>query len=295
MPQQSGFTAQTAERLLLDSGAFYRDYDPATQLGTLIGATRGGGEFNAKPNIRAIQVDGVKGAAKGLEVIDSWDVTIMTNLLELTAASLALALASGNVDAASNPNFDIVTADNAIAIDDYVGNITWVGRLSGSNNPVMIQIYNALATEGIKLTTKDADEGVIPVTFKAHYDATDLDTVPFKIYYPKIVSDTAAPTVTVTPLDAAAAVAVGTNIVWTFSEAIQPASVNPANFFLTKASDGSLVPGSLTLNAAGTVVTLDPTTNMTAATAYIAVATQNVKDMNGNALAANSITNFTTA
>lgn len=295
MTQYSGFTPDTTNRLLLDAGAFYKNYDIATGAGTLLGATRGGGSFTAKPTVRIIEVDGVKGRAKGLNNIDAWDVSIVANMLEITTAVLATALTTGSVDTATDQTYDIVTASNAIQLSNYLDNITWVGRLSGSNNPVVIQIYNALSTEGITLNTADKAEGVLPITFMAHYDALELDTVPFKIYYPKITGDSTPPTVTATPADAAPAVAVNSNIVWTFDEAIQPAAVNPANFYLMKGSDGSLVPGSLSLNAARTVVTLDPTANLTAATAYIAVASSNVKDINGNALAANSVTNFTTA
>lgn len=107
-------------------------------------------------------------------------------------------------------------------------------------------------------------------------------------------ADVTAPTVTVVPADAATAVAVTADIVWTFSEAIQSAFVTDANFFVTKGSDGTLVAGALSINAAKTVVTFNPTASLTATTAYIAVATKNVKDVAGNSLATNSVTNFTT-
>lgn len=295
MTVYSGFNAGTADHLILDSGAFYKNYDVGTASGTLLGATRGGGEFKAAPKMRTIEVDGVKGAAKGLNAIDSWEVSIKANMLEITPTLLATALTTGLVDTATSVDYDIITAGNTVGLSNYIDNITWIGRLSGSDKPVIIQILNALNTEGVTLKTEDKNESVLPITFMAHYDSTDLDTVPFKVYYPKLVVDSTPPTVTVSPVDAAAAVAVSANIVWTFNEPIQPSAVNPANFFLIKASDGSNVPGSLSINAGRTVVTLDPTSNMTAATAYIATATKNVKDINGNALANNEVTNFTTA
>jgi hypothetical protein len=291
----SGFTNQTADHLLLDAGAFYKNYDIALGTGTLLGATRGGGEFNAKPTIRQIEVDGVKGLAKGFENIDAWDVSIVANMLELSTSVLATALTTGSVDTASNPLYDIITASNTIQLSNYIDNITWIGRLSGSNTPVVIQIFNALSTEGIALKTEDKNEGIVPITFMAHYDADDLDTVPFKIYYPKISNDTTAPTVTTVPVDAATAVAVSANIVWTFSEALRSSTVNDSNFILMKTSDGTIIPGALTLNGAKTIVTLDPTVNLSAATDYTAICTTNVKDLAGNALATNIATNFTTA
>ncbi|MDF2534413.1 MAG: phage major tail protein phi13 family [Bacillales bacterium] len=110
-----------------------------------------------------------------------------------------------------------------------------------------------------------------------------------------VTADTTPPTVTTVPVDAATTVAVGANVVFTFSEHIQEQAVNNANFMLFKATDGTLVASNLSIDATRTIVTLDPTANLTAATAYIAVATTNVKDLSGNALAQNCVVNFTTA
>lgn len=109
-----------------------------------------------------------------------------------------------------------------------------------------------------------------------------------------ITVDTVAPTVSVVPADAATAVAVTANIVWTFSKAIQAALVTSANFFVT-AADGTAIAGVLSIGTNDTVVTFNPTASLAALTAHIAVCTSNVKDNSGNALAANSVTNFTTA
>lgn len=295
MAVYSGFTSSTADHLVIDSGAFYKNYDLATGVGTLLGATRGGGEFSAKPTVRAIEVDGVKGRAKGLNAIDAWEVYIKATLLEITPESLAAALSTGSVDSDSNEQYHVITAGNTLQLTDYIDNITWVGRLSGSNNPVVIQIFNALSTDGVTLTTADKSESLLPVNFAAHYDAADLDKVPFAVYYPKLTVDTTPPTVTVAPTDGATAIPVAANVVWTFSEAINPSAVNPANFLLFEAEDGTLIPGSLSLNVAKTVVTLNPTANLAAGTAYVAMVTANVKDLKGNALAANTATSFITA
>lgn len=193
----SGFTKNTSEHLLLDAGAFFKDfiyepggtkndtYDSAVAAGKLIGATQGGGEFSAVPSIRQIEIDGVKGRAKGLEVIDSWDVYLKVTILETTSESIKAALSAATVDSESDENYDVITGNAAIEMDDYVDNITWIGTLSGSNNPVIIQVYNALNTDGLKLTVKDKGEATIPATFYGHYPPDDLDSPPFKIFYPK--------------------------------------------------------------------------------------------------------------
>lgn len=73
----------------------------------------------------------------------------------------------------------------AIDLADYVDNVTWIGRLSGSEQPVIIQVFNALSTDGLKITVQDKAEATIPVTFYGHYQQDSLDAPPFRIFYPK--------------------------------------------------------------------------------------------------------------
>lgn len=192
MKKYSGFTTETAKSLLLNAGAYFKNYDVGTDdfdsavtAGKLIGATKGGGEFSAVPEIRQIEVDGVAGRAKGLETIDSWDIYLKANVLEVKEATIQSGLAASSVDTSTNTDYDIITASNNLEVSDYIDNITWVGTLSGSDKPVIIQIFNALNTDGLKFSTTDKAEATISLTFYAHYTQDDLDTPPFKIYYPK--------------------------------------------------------------------------------------------------------------
>lgn len=193
----SGFTKDTTEHLLLDAGAFFKNfiyepsgetndtYDSAVAAGKLIGATKGGGEFSAAPTIRQIEVDGVKGRAKGLEVIDAWEVYLKATILEATTDAIKASLCASSVDTKSDSTYDVITGNADIALDDYVDNVTWIGKLSGSEEPVIIQVYNALNTDGLKLTMQDKAEATIPMTFYGHYAQENLDETPFKIFYPK--------------------------------------------------------------------------------------------------------------
>lgn len=202
----SGFNTKTMEHLLLDAGAFFKNFtyvkdgegndtfDSAVEAGKLIGATKGGGEFSAVAAIRQIEVDGVKGRAKGLETIDSWDIYLKATVLETSADTIKLALGSATVDKATSDKYDIITGNADISLDDYVDNITWVGKLSGSDEPVIIQVYNALNTDGLKLTVQDKTEATIPMTFYGHYTPEDLDTPPFKVFYPKAKTTTTTTT-----------------------------------------------------------------------------------------------------
>jgi hypothetical protein len=210
----SGFSTDSALGYQLDAGAYFVNFDIATDTyatakaaGKLLGATQGGGSFTATPEMRTINVDGVKGAAKGNQVIDSWDVMMSPTVLELSKELMAYALAtSTNTEEAF---YNKIQANNYICDDDYLTNITFVGRLSGTQKPIIIQIFNAVNTNGITLESADNSEGTIAMEFKGHYDASDLDSPPFAIYFPKAegtisgtVEDAATPvegaTVTVT-------------------------------------------------------------------------------------------------
>ena len=121
----------------------------------------------------------------GLETIDSWDVYLKATVLETSAETIKMALGSATVDTESDDKYDIITGNADISINDYVENVTWVGKLSGSDEPVIIQVYNALNTDGLKLTVQDKAEATIPMTFYGHYTPEDLDSPPFKVLYPK--------------------------------------------------------------------------------------------------------------
>lgn len=186
----SGITATTPENLLLDAGAFFKNYDLsktyAENAGKLIGATSGGGSFSAVPTVRKIEVDGAKNNVKQLQTIDQWVVTMTANVKEVTVNSLKLALgAASSATTTGNPTgYTEIDGNADFAEEDYADNITWVGRLSGSESPVIIQILNAVSLNGLSLTMADKNEVTIPVTLTGHYDLDDLCTPPFKIFYP---------------------------------------------------------------------------------------------------------------
>jgi len=109
-------------------------------------------------------------------------------------------------------------------------------------------------------------------------------------------ADTTPPTIATTvPVNAAVGVAVTSNMVWNFDEAILPSSVNSDNFFVFKDADNSAVAGALTVNAAYTQVTFDPTVNLSAASKYWAAASSSIQDRAGNHLATAKLVSFTTA
>lgn len=187
----SGLTANSAKHIQLDAGCFVKNYDIAKlfseQKMNIIGATAGGGSFSAVPAIRQVEVDGKKGAVKGFEALDEWAVTLTANVKEMTVDSLKLALNAASSSSVTSPaGYTKISGKAEITDSDYAENIAWVGRISGSNKPVIIVIYNALATNGLSMNFVDKGEAVMAVTLTGHYDLSNLEKPPFDIYYPTI-------------------------------------------------------------------------------------------------------------
>jgi len=107
-----------------------------------------------------------------------------------------------------------------------------------------------------------------------------------------VAPDTTPPVVSSTnPLNNATGVAVNTTVAATFSEAINPTTVTPLTF--TFMQGAVAVPGSIAVGPANTV-TFTPTAVLASFTVYTGTLTTGVKDLAGNALAANHVWSFTT-
>lgn len=195
MKKITGITAKTPDRLLLNAGAFFKNYNPETDTvdkakTKLIGATQGGGSFSAVPTVRPIEIDGASGNIKGMSVIDDWTVTMTANVKEVTVDSMKLALGAATAETSTAPaGYTKISGKSDFEDEDYQDNITWVGTLKGSDKPVIIVLKNALSTNGLSLTVADKGEAVIPITLTGHYDSMDTDTAPFDIYYPTEVTE----------------------------------------------------------------------------------------------------------
>ena len=190
MKKITGITAETPQNLLLNAGAFFKNYTvktdtPESVKAKLIGATQGGGSFNAVPNVRKIEMDGSSGNVKGLNTIDDWAVTMVANVKEVTVNNLKLALGAAKSESTTAPaGYTKISGKVDFDDSDYVENITWVGTLKGSDKPVIIVLKNAISFNGLNLTVADKGEAVIPITLTGNYDPDHMDELPFEIYYP---------------------------------------------------------------------------------------------------------------
>ena len=150
----------------------------------MLGATQGGGAFTAKPTITPIEVDGVPSAAMGMEEVEGWEVTMQANLMEVTAANIANALGASKTSNAKAGTYKKIEGRMYIELSDYKGNITFLGDVKGYDQPMIIQVYNALATDGININPQDKKVSLVPTTFKGHVSPTDYEVPPFAIFVP---------------------------------------------------------------------------------------------------------------
>jgi hypothetical protein len=104
-------------------------------------------------------------------------------------------------------------------------------------------------------------------------------------------ADSTAPTVKSTlPMNLSQGIALNSNITATFSEAMDPATITATTFTLKQGT--TAIPGAVSYS--GTTAIFNPTSDLTASTIYTATVTTGVKDLAGNAMAANKTWTFTT-
>ena len=172
MQGKFGATSNTPDNLLLDAGVIYKDYVDSSTLGTLLGATRGGVDWTLGRNMRDIEFDGAMGPTKGMKRRETIEPTLSASLLEMTPENLLMAIAGGNSETVAT---NTVITGGELEDADYIGNITYLGTISGSAEPVRITLKNVLVQGDWSVSSEHQNEAVLPVTFAAHFDLDDLD------------------------------------------------------------------------------------------------------------------------
>ena len=99
--------------------------------------------------------------------------------------------------------------------------------------------------------------------------------------------------ISVTPPDLSAGICPDTVVVATFSEAMNPATINSTTFLL--AAGSTPVAGAVTYDAPSHAATFTPTSSLALSTTYTATITTGAQDLFGNALASDKVWSFTTA
>lgn len=152
---------------------------------SIIGATNGGSKLTITPEITKVEADGAFVAVKGLTVKTGEAATIEINFIELTKEIIKAATIGKDGESEDASNYDLIESKANIEEGDYFENIAFVGQtLEGKN--IIVILENAICTSGLELAGENKSGTVATVTFESHAElSSDLDTLPYKIYYPK--------------------------------------------------------------------------------------------------------------
>jgi len=187
MARKHGITADTYKRFIIDAGAVYTGFTNFSSLGTLLGATRGGSQITLEQEIKDMEVDGARGPVIGSRRITMIKASLTVNFIEHTLANLKRALV-GSESAVFETDWDAITRALVIEDADFLTDITIVGEVSGDSDGMAIKLDNTISDGNFELTFADKEEGVVTMTFTAHFDPSDLgagtDTEPWTIYWP---------------------------------------------------------------------------------------------------------------
>lgn len=194
MGRQTGATSNTAQRLITDAGVLIANYEEDDE--RKLGATQGGVTFEVEQTIREVEIDGFRGPMKGARRITTEHARLTASLLEMTTDNLKMVLAGSPSDTevtaedAGSPTHTEVRRTTDIPADsEYLTNLALVARVQGSDQPIVIILYDVLADGGISIETADEGEGAPEIQFTAHMDPSEPDKSPYVVRYPLDVDD----------------------------------------------------------------------------------------------------------
>ena len=186
---KNGVTENTVKNILFGAGTIHKGLKFTEGTGwnyaeTCVGATSGGSKLSIVPEVYDVPVDGADVLVKGLRVKTGEKATMEVNLIELSADMIAAA-AMGVIGESEMTGYDMIESKPDIEIGDYWDNIAFVGKML-NNQPVIAILDNALCTTGFEQEGKNKEGAVGKYTFECHADPeSDMDKLPWRIYYPK--------------------------------------------------------------------------------------------------------------
>lgn len=185
---KNGVTANTPKNILFGAGTIHKNLKYTTNTWnfaeSLMGATSGGSKLSIIPEVTKVPVDGALVAVKGLSVKTGETATMEINFAELTK-EIIMAATLGAAGTSEDTNYDAIVSKADIAEGDYFENIAFVGKTLGGKNIIAI-LEGALCTSGFEQEGKNKEGAIGKYTFECHAELdSDLDTLPWKIYYPK--------------------------------------------------------------------------------------------------------------
>lgn len=185
---KTGVNANTPKNILFGAGTIHKNLKYTGSAWnfaeSLMGATSGGSKLSIIPEVTKVPVDGALVAVKGLSVKTGETATMEINFAELTK-DIIMAATLGADGTSEDINYDAIVSKANIAEGDYFENIAFVGETLGGKKIIAV-LEGALCTSGFEQEGKNKEGAIGKYTFECHADLdSDLDTLPWKIYYPK--------------------------------------------------------------------------------------------------------------
>lgn len=186
---KTGVSANTPKNILFGAGTIHKGLKYTSNAwnfaDSIVSATSGGSKLSIIPEVTKVEVDGALVAAKGLSVKTGETATMEINFIELTKDIIKAATIGADGTSDDTENYDLIESKANIAEGDYWENIAFVGKTLEGKNIIAI-LPNAICTSGFEQEGKNKEGAIGKYTFKCHAELTgDLDTLPWKIYYPK--------------------------------------------------------------------------------------------------------------
>lgn len=186
---KTGVSANTPKNIMFGAGTIHKGLKYTSNAwnfdDTIVGATSGGSKLSIVPEITNVEVDGALVKTKGLTVKTGETATMEINFIELTKDIIKAATIGADGTSDDTANYDVIESKANIATGDYWENIAFVGKTLDGKNIIAI-MDNALCTSGFEQEGKNKEGAVGKYTFECHAELTsDLDTLPWHIYYPK--------------------------------------------------------------------------------------------------------------
>lgn len=185
--KSSGITASTPQNILLGAGTIHKGLTYADGKWnfeeSLIGATSGGTKISIVPEFKDIEVDGALVKVQGLAVKIGETATMETNMVELTADWIKMAVV-GQSGESEFDGYDVIESKRQLEAGDYIKNFGFIGKKM-DGTPVIIIFDYALCTSGFEHEGKNKENGVFKATFECYAElSSEADILPYHIYTP---------------------------------------------------------------------------------------------------------------
>jgi hypothetical protein len=167
--------------------------------------------------------------------------------------------------------------------------------------PGMTPVPGTIGCSGAVVTFTPANNLAYNTVFTATIStgAQDLAGTPLAASYVWTFRTVPAPTpptiISTVPVNGATGVPINQALSATFSEAMNPATIDSTTFTLKTTTGGASVTGAVAYVAAGSVATFIPAASLAPSTEYTATITTGAMDLEGNALTQSYMWTFTTA